>query len=241
MTSTDITATSTTDTEIDMTSTDTSTDTTTTLNAATIADLVTLGEITFYTSADVKIKNAVKKIFVAQRDAAIDALDLDAAKIAKGYLDVLDAARVTKAAAPVVEIDWTAKIAEQVQTLRDAAYRLTQPEYLGEFANKIDFEALEALLTDTVVEVDEAAVTALIEGATKIKSAPAKGRSLQDALDSLDVPAGTFLKVSEIMNLTGLVSSGAITSRLFPKTGVTTLTGWTASTDAKGVKGATKA
>jgi hypothetical protein len=213
---------------------------TTTENTTT--DLTTDTALALYrAAADTKARNEIRRAVEAQRDAAIDALDLDLAKAWKAALEGLS---VAKAAPAKVEIDW-AQITANV--LADAE-ELVRALGTGE-------ARVEGCPTDYTFDLDErgmpvlpepttdrgTAVYAALHAATKaVKSGPqVRVQSVIDtAFEGTD--KGTFLTVSEICNKAGYPHTGAVSARLLADT--CTLKG-VVPTPAKGDQplGATKA
>lgn len=165
-----------------------------------------------YAEGDMKIKGSIRAEVTKILMAAVDALDVDTMSAAKALLDGL---KVTKPAAPKInrEALYAQKIADLQATVRS-------------MIQNVPADLDSATVTKIIVTggLTGSVVTKITESATKITTTGdrAPGRSLQEAFDSMEPGCYT---VAQIMSETGLVSSGAISSRLFPKTGETTLTG----------------
>lgn len=183
--------------------------TTMTTTKITAATVVTDGAkiIADYVAGDAKIKGAIRANVTKIVMDAIDTLDLSTMAAAK---IVLDGLKITK---PVAVVD--PKIAAQAI---------------------VDLQAtVAAMIADATPETimamhdDDAPLTGnVVTKIAKVSTGTrAPGRSLQIAFDDMDLAGtGTILTVAQIMKATGLVSSGAISSRLFPADGgVTTLDG----------------
>ena len=147
--------------------------------------------------------------------AAIDALDMTAAKINKDALDSIVGAR---AAAVRPEVDRTLILAQRIVNLQTAASRL-----IGTAGDEIDMERLNDLIMGLPSEDAQVDKLAVVKSGTK-----APGASLQDAFDFIaqDIEVGTFMTVAQITKLGNLVSGGAVAACLFPQSGNCTLVGW---------------
>ena len=170
------------------------------------SSIVTYASVDAYQAATVADKARLRAKAEAGIKAAIDALDMEAAALAKAALDAYLASGASTKAAP---IDYAALVAQRVADLRHAAdlieSGLVRPTGVPD----------EADLARTV----EGPIQADTEAATKLASASVARSSVRSDIKAAiieafaDLEAGAFLSSQEIANKQGLPSSGAVSAR----------------------------
>lgn len=202
-----------------MTTTTTPTTTPTKVPVATYPHpLITEAIITAYGAGDAKVKASIRTAVTAYRDAAIDALDITLAKMAKGLLADLVTARPSAS-----KVNYAAVIGARIATLRRAADMIESGAIMpdGITAEMINegawsFDTIDA---DHADKIESAARAMAGSKITKTTDRRDVGEWITRAFDG--VAEGTFYTVAQIVTR-GIPSdddgyrptTGAVTARL---------------------------